>query len=129
MKNNLYFKLLFLEIILILIVGLLFYSLSSTKLAGQIAGSLFVFIGLFIFTILITQKRFQTLTSYMCLTHLCISIIILAYRYFNPGISFAEISYWGITGGHLHKLGTFIYFLLMLSTLFEGIKFNTNKGL
>lgn len=116
--THFFFKSLVAELITIALVTLTFILISNHLIAGRIAGSFFLLLGLFVCSKGFTSKDYRVAYSFKvgCL-HLMLSLIMIITRIIHPEGSFADVNILGfIPGAIYHKISTIIYAVLITAT-------------
>lgn len=110
-----------LEILAIVWAGAVFKIFESRLMAGAMAGSYFLFVGLFLsYRILKWPGKWTSPTWYFALTHLfVISLPMLITRFMNADLPFESVKILGLEGPVFHKLSTAVFSGLLLSTLID----------
>jgi hypothetical protein len=112
--NN-YVKYLIAEIVTIMMVTLSFIFISPPLVAGRIAGTFFIVLGLYI----CFHGIRRTYTFAVACLHLMLSLAMIITRFVQPDGSFSNINVLGIPGPIYHKVATIVYILLIIATCFD----------
>jgi hypothetical protein len=109
------------EIITIILVTLTFIFIKNHLIAGRIAGSFFMALGLLICIKGLTTPEFKrTFTFKFGCLHLLLSVIMIATRLIHPEGNFAEVLILGIIPGQIyHQISSIAYGFLFLSTCYD----------
>ena len=102
----------------------IFKTIESRLVAGMVAGSIFVAIGIFIFMIGVQNREFRrTPTFWTGCIHLFGSALpLLMTRLANFSRGFEDLQVLGLPGPVFHQVSTVIFALLMLATTFDLIR-------
>lgn len=117
-----YLKILLAEAIVAISVVLLFQFFSLEKrIAGLLAGALFVFLGVLILWYIIKSKRpWRSATFYVAWVHLLgTTLPVIAYRLIYFSKDFTQIRIFGVPGHVFHYGAQQVYYALMLATIFD----------
>jgi hypothetical protein len=110
-----------LQLLAIAVAGLAFSMIESRLVAGAVAGSYFVFSGLYM--VLRTSRyagKWHLIYWYPLLVHVfVISIPMVVTRFLNAGRPFEEVHILGLEGPVFHRLSTSVFSLLILGTLID----------
>ena len=113
-----------LQMIAIAVAGLAFGLIESRLLAGAVAGSYFVFSGLYM--VLRTSRyagKWHLLYWYPLLIHVfVISIPMVLTRFLNSDRIFEEVRILGLEGPEFHRLSTSVFSLLIAGTLIDLVR-------
>ncbi len=117
---NQFSKYLIAEIITIILVTLSFIFISPPLIAGRIAGSFFIAMGLYICLNAIQNSKLLRSASFsVACVHLLLSFMMVYTRFTHPQGSFAEVNILGMPGPIYHKVATSVYIVLIASTVFD----------
>jgi hypothetical protein len=109
------------EIVTIILVTLTFIFIKNHLIAGRIAGSFFVALGLLICVKGLTKPEFKNSYTFKfgCL-HLLLSLIMIITRLIHPDGNFAEVLILGIIPGQIyHQISSIAYGLLFFSSCYD----------
>jgi hypothetical protein len=111
------------EVIVVVAVMFIFKMIENRVHAGLVAGSVFIALGLLIVGNGLRSFEFRkTGTFYLGAIHLgLIALPMFLTRLLNLQTGFSELTVWGLPGPVFHKLSTWFYMLLMITTLAEAI--------
>lgn len=117
------------EIVTVLAVMMTFKLIESRVHAGLIAGTFFISLGL-----LIVGNGFKysslrkTATFYLGCIHLFgVALPMVGTRLLNLSADFSDVRIWGLPGPIFHKVSTWIFMAMMLTTLAEALLSLRNK--
>ena len=113
-----------LEILVIGLVILIFRTIERRLIAGLVAGSIFIILGLIVLSPGFKSAAFRrTPTFVMAWVHLLFSALpLFISRLCNWNADFKDVRVMGLNGPHFHTVSTGIYFLLMAATAFDAIR-------
>ena len=129
--NNFYLKSLIAEIVTIILVTLTFINISNHLIAGRIAGTFFLLLGLFVCSKGFTTKEYRKTYSFIvgCL-HLLLSLIMIITRILHPKGSFADVNILGfIPGPVYHQISSAIYGMLIVATCLDWYQSRAKSGI
>lgn len=112
------------EIFSIVWAGLLFTRLESRVLAGALAGSFFLLSGLvMLWWMHRWEAKWRAPTWYVALFQVyAISFPLMVSRFFQIGMEFENVRILGFTGPVFHQISNFVFIVLVLSTIFDGVR-------
>lgn len=113
--------LLFLELVVVAIVPIIFVNIESRLVAGMIAGTIFIALGLFVFVKGLRERAFRKTFSFAagCL-HLFLSAFpLFITRLMNYSKGFEDVRVMGLPGPVFHQVSTAIFSLLLLATVID----------
>lgn len=112
-----------LEVLSIILAVFIFKNIESKNLAGLIAGSQFLALGLYVLiSLLKSSQPFKFFTFYGALSHIfltTIPMLFLRLSYWNT--DFKELSFLSFPTENLHKFSEKVFLFLMLCTLLDFI--------
>lgn len=113
------------EILVILLVVATFRSIEERIVAGAVAGTLFVVLGVWICGRALRSPRYRrTPTFVVGLIHLFGSALpLMVTRFANSAALFEDVRVLGLPGPVFHRVSSFIYLALLLATLVDWIRF------
>ena len=105
-------------------VVMLFRLVPDRQLAGYIAGTLFVLMGLWVTISEFKMGRgLRSVSFWAGLVFLVFSALpILGIRALNPGVPFDELSVFGVPGPQLHVISNGTFMLMITATIIEIIR-------
>jgi hypothetical protein len=113
------------EIAALLIALLLFRTLSDRTMAGIIAGSTFVALGVVIFALGLKSREFRgTFTFCLGSIHLfLISLPMMGSRVLNLGADFQSVMVLGVVPAPVfHRLSEMLYIVLVIGTVIDRVR-------
>lgn len=125
MSKSLFAKLLVAELLVIGLVVLVFRVFHERLVAGAVAGSIFVSLGSWILWVGLRSRSFRsTFTFWAGCAHLFLSALpLMVTRFLNQSASFTDVRVLGLPGPVFHQLSTGIYFVLLLATIVDQVRF------
>jgi hypothetical protein len=113
------------EFVVIAAVVMIFRIIETRLMAGAVAGTVFVMLGLYIFISGLKEIRIRrSATFVMACVHLfLVALPLMITRALNATIQFEEVRIWGVPGPVFHQLSTVVYWLMILATVFDWYRF------
>ncbi len=113
-----------LELMAIAVAGLSFTWIESRLVAGAVAGSYFILMGLFM--VMRTwrySRKWRLIYWYPLLVHVfVISIPMVLTRFLNSDRPFEEVRILGLEGPEFHRLSTTVFSILIFGTFVDLIR-------
>ncbi|MES2964926.1 MAG: hypothetical protein V4760_13630 [Bdellovibrionota bacterium] len=112
------------ELIVIGAVVLVFKLVSERLVAGAVAGTFFVALGIWIASSGWSDRGFRrTPTFIVALVHLFASALpLMITRFMNSASVFDDVRVLGLPGPVFHRVSTAVYLLLMAATVFDWVR-------
>ncbi len=119
-----YAGLLLVEFIAAGLAPVIFINIENRLLAGMIAGTIFVALGVFILVIGFQSRPFRKTPTFWagCLHLFGSALPLLVTRILNFSKGFEDMFVLGLPGPVFHRVSTIIFFILMLATAFDLVK-------
>ena len=111
------------EVITVLAVMITFKLIENRVHAGLIAGTFFISLGLLIVGNGFKHSQLRkTVTFYLGCIHLFgVALPMVGTRLLNLSADFSDVRIWGLPGPIFHKVSTWIFMVMMIATLAEGL--------
>ena len=124
-------RLLGLEILVVVLVGALFASIPEKRLAGVIAGTLFVCLGGAAVGPGILDRSYRLMWSFWigAAFTAAVAVPMLFMRVTNWNVAFEQLRWFGLSGPEHHRLANLFFILLAATTLRDLWKYYREKGL
>jgi uncharacterized YccA/Bax inhibitor family protein len=122
--QRIYRNFFFVEIAVIIAVTAVFKAIPERIVAGAVAGTMFVLLGLVIvgWGLKLPAVR-RTPTFFAGLIHLFGSALpLMVTRFLNSAAVFEDVRVLGLPGPVFHQVSTFIYLGLMAATVFDWVR-------
>lgn len=118
-----FFLLGILELLVSATVVAIFRLIEDRFLAGMVAGSLFIAVGLLIVGRGLAERTFRRSATFVigCVHLLAIAMPMVVVRLLNRDVEFREIRIWGMPGPVFHGLSEMLYLILLIATFGEGL--------
>jgi hypothetical protein len=117
------------EFLVVIAVGLVFKIVERHLIAGFIAGSLFVILGIVIITIGIKDASFRKRPTFVagCVHLFGIALPLLITRALTTNLEFSEVHVLGLPGPVFHQISTWVYSAMMIATVVDVFHYRKNK--
>lgn len=117
MKNR-YVLFLIAELLVIALVPAIFRWIEPRLVAGMVAGSVFVALGLLIFISGLLRPEVRRSYSFVmgCVHLFVVALPMVTIRLLNSQSAFEDVRIWGLSGPVFHKLSTWVFMILLLAT-------------
>lgn len=122
--------LLVLELIVIAIVTTIFRLIADRAVAGVIAGTVFVLLGLFIVRGGWRDRAKRTASYWMGCVHLFGSALpLMITRLLNWSTGFEHVNVLGLPGPVFHRVSTTIYMIMLIATVWDLVRASRAQSL
>lgn len=112
------------EVAVIFLVTGVFRLIENRLVAGAIAGSIFILLGLIVLAPGYRDRSYRRTKTFVAgCAHLFLSALpLFITRMFNATSSFENVSVLGMPGPLFHRVSTGIYLLLLIATLLDWVQ-------
>jgi hypothetical protein len=119
-----YAWLLAVEFLVVAAAPVIFTTIESRLLAGMLAGSIFVALGVFIVMIGLQNRAFRKGPTFWagCLHLFGSALPLLITRLINYSSGFEDVRVLGLPGPVFHKVSTGVFAILMLATVIDLVR-------
>jgi hypothetical protein len=119
--KNLYRGFLIAEILVIFAVSVIFKLVPDKLVAGAVAGTIFVLIGIWIVTSGFRNSFVRKSPTFVlgCVHLFVVALPMMITRLMNYAAKFEDVRILGMPGPMFHHLSTVVYFLMMIATAFD----------
>lgn len=124
MSNFRFFqKTLIFELTVIAAVATIFRLITERLIAGALAGTLFVALGLWIVISGVRSKTLRRSATFImgCVHLFAIALPMVITRFMNAALAFADVRILGLPGPVFHQLSTGVYALMIVATVGDAI--------
>lgn len=122
--SRIFLRSLLAEVVVIFMVIAVFRLIESRLIAGAVAGTVFIALGVFVLTPGLRNREYRRSKTFVagCL-HLFLSALpLFVTRLLNAATDFQNVSVLGMPGPIFHRVSTGIYVLLLIATILDWIQ-------